>query len=126
MKRSDIRRFIRRGDVYILGAVLLLAAALGIWTRVTARGGSTVVITTPQRTFSYSLSRPQRLTLQGREGIVATVEIAGGRVRVETCNCADQTCVRTGWLSQTGQTCACLPGGLMLQITGDGVDAIAG
>ena len=43
-----------------------------------------------------------------------------GRIRFAKADCPDRVCVRTGWISRSGQIAACVPGQLILRIEGDG------
>jgi len=41
-----------------------------------------------------------------------------GRIRFAEADCPDKICVRTGWISRPGQIAACVPGDLILKMTG--------
>lgn len=76
----------------------------------------------------YSLSQERTVAVQGQNGMELTVEIANGRARVRQSGCPDQVCVNCGWLSRSGQTAACVPAGVYIQVVGgsqtvDGVTA---
>ncbi|NLO36614.1 MAG: NusG domain II-containing protein [Clostridiaceae bacterium] len=43
-----------------------------------------------------------------------------GRIRFAEADCPDKICVRTGWISRPGQIAACVPGDLILKLTGTG------
>ena len=47
-----------------------------------------------------------------------TVEYQAGRIRISHADCPDQVCVQTGWVSRLGQVSACVPGHLILSVTG--------
>ncbi|HHY91473.1 MAG TPA: NusG domain II-containing protein [Clostridiales bacterium] len=47
------------------------------------------------------------------------VEIGEGKVRIVEADCPDQVCVRTGWISNSGQTVVCLPHKLVVEIEGE-------
>lgn len=58
-----------------------------------------------------------------------------GRIRFAEADCPDKVCVRTGWISRSGQIAACVPGHLIIKIEGgsgnqttgpDDVDVIVG
>lgn len=55
------------------------------------------------------------------------IEIKDGKIRVQSADCPDQTCVRMGWLSSAAMPVVCLPHGLVIEFADadDGVDAIA-
>ena len=48
------------------------------------------------------------------------VEIQGGKIRVKEDNSPDQIAVRTGWISEPGQTSICLPHRLVITIEQEG------
>lgn len=59
-----------------------------------------------------------------------TLELKDNRIRVSETNCADQSCLRMGFIERAGQTIVCLPNRVVVQITGNGepdsrVDGIA-
>jgi hypothetical protein len=43
-----------------------------------------------------------------------------GRIRFAAADCPDKVCVRTGWISRSGQIAACVPGHLIIKIEGSG------
>lgn len=48
-----------------------------------------------------------------------TIEIEPGKIRFIDANCPDKICVKTGWISEPGQTSVCLPHKLMISIMGN-------
>lgn len=56
------------------------------------------------------------------------IEIKEHKIRVQSADCPDQTCVKMGWLDSAAMPIVCLPHGLVLELTdGDsnGVDAVS-
>ncbi|KZL94255.1 NusG domain II-containing protein [Clostridium magnum] len=47
-----------------------------------------------------------------------TIEVEPGRIRFIDADCPDKVCIKTGWLSEPGQTAVCLPHKLMIKING--------
>jgi hypothetical protein len=47
-----------------------------------------------------------------------TIEVEPGRIRFVDADCPDKICIKTGWLSEPGQTAVCLPHKLMINING--------
>ena len=89
------------------------------------------MVTTPDGETVLSLDQPAVVSFTGKNGMVLTVEVADGRVRVRESGCPDQICVHSGWLSSTGQSAACVPAGIAVRVragsaSSDGVDAVAG
>lgn len=118
----------RSGDfvVLLLAAVVAAVCCFQIWRPRAA--GQTAVIVSPAGEQRYLLSQQTTLTVEGKNGIVLSIEIDGGRVRVAHSDCPDQVCVHSGWLSKNGQTAACVPAGVSVRVIGgisevDGVTA---
>ncbi len=107
---------LRRGDyvVLLLAAVTATLCCWQIWRPRLA--GQTAVIVTPVGEQRYSLSQKMDFAIEGKDGIVLSVEIDGGRVRVAHSGCPDQVCVNSGWLSKNGQTAACVPAGVSVRV----------
>ncbi len=110
---------LRRGD-YVVLLLAVVAAAVCCWQIWKPRAaGQTAVIVTPTGEQRYSLSQETAFTVEGKDGIVLSVEIDGSRVRVAHSDCPDQVCVHSGWLSKNGQTAACVPAGVSVRVVGD-------
>lgn len=122
---------VRRADLVLAACVLAAALLLLAGGRLFARPGSTAVVTTPDGETVLRLDRPAVVSFTGKNGIVLTVEVADGRVRVKDSDCPDQICVHSGWLSSSGQSAACVPAGIAVRVsTGSDssgeVDAVTG
>lgn len=46
------------------------------------------------------------------------IEVEPGRIRIIDADCPDKVCVKTGWISEPGQTAVCLPHKLIIGIEG--------
>ena len=130
---SPVRRspVVRRADFLLAGMVLAVALLLLTGGGLFARPGAAAVVTTPDGETVLSLDQPAVVSFTGKNGMVLTVEVADGRVRVRESGCPDQICVHSGWLSSTGQSAACVPAGIAVRVragsaSSDGVDAVAG
>lgn len=49
-------------------------------------------------------------------GIPVIIEVEPGRIRFQASECPDQICVKTGWISNQGQSAACLPAKTIITI----------
>lgn len=113
-------------DGVILLAVLLAAGGL-FWLGRPRAAGQAAVITTPTGEQTYSLSTDREITLTGRDDRTVVIRIQNGQLCFAEAECPDQICVHSGWLTQAGDTAACVPAGMAVRITGDPpVDGIAG
>ena len=112
-------------------AVLACAGFL-LWQRASAQAGVSV------RIYQYGelveevrldqVTEPYTIPLSGEDGAENLVEVAPGRVRMQSANCPDQVCVNQGWISDATVPVVCLPHQVVLEITGgeSHADAAAG
>ncbi len=130
-RRTEFRKTsacVRWGDLVVAAVVLIVAVVLGalvFWPR---QAGQSAVLQTPAGEQRLPLSEDARYEAAGNEGMVLTIEVADGRVRVLSSDCPDQVCVHTGWLSRDGDTAACVPAGVSVRVEGgeeSPVDAVA-
>lgn len=108
----------RPADVVVvaMAALLVGAAWASLWTRggpgeyaqVSAPGAP------PQR---VAPARDATLDVRGRLGH-STLEVRAGRVRFVDSPCVGRLCVHAGWLARSGQVAACLPNGIVVEVTG--------
>lgn len=57
-------------------------------------------------------------TLPYNNGHFNKVEVEPGKIRFVDADCPDKVCVKTGWISEPGQTSVCLPHKVMIRIEG--------
>ena len=120
--RQPWYRQLRWGDflMYILIAtvavVLFLAAPKGI------SGQAQVAVLTEDGkvVFQKPVAELQaagsfEIEAQGFHYVIA---YENGKIRFSEADCPDKVCVRSGWVTRTGQVAACVPGHLILKITG--------
>lgn len=46
------------------------------------------------------------------------IEVEPGKIRFIDADCPDKVCVKTGWISEPGQTAVCLPHKMIIKIQG--------
>ena len=106
------------GDILLVAAVLAAAALLvarpeGRTPRsASVRVGHEVVRVLP-------LDEGARLDVTGPVG-VSQLRVEDGRIRVLASPCAQQVCVRRGWLRQVGDVAVCVPNRLVVRVEGAG------
>jgi len=102
--------------VVALAALLVGAAWAALWT-----GGGpahTVQVIAPGDTSRrVPLAQDGVLAVPGHLGD-SRIEIRDGRVRFVDSPCVGRYCVHSGWLSRSGQVAACLPNGVVIEVTG--------
>ncbi|MGO5095523.1 NusG domain II-containing protein [Agathobaculum sp. LCP25S3_E8] len=121
-----MRSRLKWGDFVIIGTVLLLAAAL---TAALAAGtqGERLYAEIWQdnqlvERVALTDDTDRTIDLDGHNVIV----LSGKSARMESADCRDQVCVRTGTLTRAGQVAVCLPNRVVLKIVGETgeIDAI--
>lgn len=105
--------------VVVLSAVIALLLFQGASSSITATSHLEAVLTVSGeevwRTSLSELSAPKTHKVTVAAGSLTVLEEAG-KVCVQSSDCPDQICVRTGWLSFAGQTAVCLPLKVVLKV----------
>lgn len=118
----------RKADVILI--VLLLALCVVIFGLiqifVKKDGAAAVVKVDGNVVEELDLKRDNMIEVGGYDGGVNKIEVKDGKVRMINADCPDELCVKTGWISKTGETIVCLPHRVVVEITGEGggVDSI--
>lgn len=121
-----MRGRLKWGDFIIIGAVLLLAAALTALMAQNTAGGRLYAEVWQNDVLVERVAltdeTDRTIALDGHNVIV----LAGKTARVESADCHDQVCVRTGTLMRAGQVAVCLPNRVVLKLVGETgeIDAI--
>lgn len=114
------------GDFVIVAVVLLLAAALTAWFALGTSDGQLYAEVWQDDVLVERVKLTDEtdceIDLDGHNVIV----LAGKTARMESADCHDQVCVRTGTLTRAGQVAVCLPNRVILKIVGETseIDAI--
>lgn len=120
----------KRNDVIIIVSFVLIAVISAVWFAISMNNKSKTkyvevyVDNTPYKSVKFSDNMPeQTFTVQTKYGW-NTVHIANGKVNVENANCRDKICVKSGYISKTGQSIVCLPHKMIVEIKGNGENEI--
>lgn len=121
-----MRSRLKWGDFVIITAVLALAAALVAWFALGTSDGQLYAEVWQDDVLVERVKltdeTDREIDLDGHNVIV----LAGKTARMESADCHDQVCVRTGTLTRAGQVAVCLPNRVILKIVGETseIDAI--
>ncbi|HOJ11758.1 MAG TPA: NusG domain II-containing protein [Clostridiales bacterium] len=113
----------RPGDFALL-AIILAIAVVNIMMFMQKKDGSpTALIIKDGKTLqSIKLDEvKERIEIKGQGKYNELIAVENGRIRFEESDCPDKTCVRTGWISRSGQSAVCLPAGIIIKIVGDDI-----
>ncbi len=121
-----MRSKLKWGDFIIIGAVLVLAAAVSGILALGASGDRLYAEVWQDNALIERVeltdSTDRTIDLDGHNVIV----LYGRTAAMQSADCRDQVCVRTGTLTRAGQVAVCLPNRVVLRITGETseIDAI--
>ena len=121
-----MRSKLKWGDFVIIGVVLALAAAIAAVLALGTSGDRLYAEVWQDNTLVERVeltdSTDRTIDLDGHNVIV----LSGRTAAMQSADCRDQVCVRTGTLTRAGQVAVCLPNRVVLRITGgtSEIDAI--
>ena len=121
-----MRSKLKWGDFVIIGVVLALAAAIAAVLALGVSGDQLYAEVWQDNTLVERVQLTEEtdrtIDLDGHNVIV----LSGRTARMQSADCRDQVCVRTGTLTHAGQVAVCLPNRVVLRITGgtSEIDAI--
>ena len=109
---------VRPADVIVVAAA---AALVGLsWAGLWSGGGQgeTVRVTAPGKpALDLPLGQDRVVRVEGHLG-QSVIEVAAGRARFTDSPCVGRYCIHAGWLADSGDVAACLPNGVVAEITG--------
>ncbi len=111
-------------DLILVGAVLAAALAVYVLVNVLGRDGQTVVVTVDGTVIAEKpITVNDAVEIKDADGYNRVV-IDNREVYMESADCPDKVCVKTGRISRAGETIVCLPHKVVVEIKG-GEDADA-
>ena len=121
-----MRSKLKWGDFVIIGVVLALAAAIAAVLALGTSGDRLYAEVWQDNELVERVeltdSTDRTIDLGGHNVIV----LSGRTAAMQSADCRDQVCVRTGTLTRAGQVAVCLPNRVVLRIAGETseIDAI--
>ena len=109
-----------KNDIFLILVLLALSGGLLAWREMTKRAGGEAVVTVDgAEVWRASLSRDAQWDYIGPGGEAGNrIVIENGAVRVDSADCPDLVCVRTGSIRYDGEQIVCLPHRLVVRVTG--------
>ena len=104
-------------DFLIIGVSSALTALSAVAVYGRSGGAGQAIIQGEGKTWVFPLNAEEKVSVSGPLG-ETVVELSGGRGRVLSSPCANQTCIAAGHLSRPGQWTACLPNKVFVYIEG--------
>jgi hypothetical protein len=110
----------KKNDLMLIGAILLVIAIIFAVTTLTKEDGAYVVVKVDgEEVGKYSLSEDGVYELNGGTNIL---RIENGAAYLTDANCPDHLCVKQGKIDETGETITCLPNKLTVTVYGNDGD----
>jgi hypothetical protein len=109
---------VRPADAIVVAVAALLVGAA--WAALWSGGGpgEFAQVSAPGAPArQLPLARDVTLEVPGRLGD-SRLEVRDGRVRFVDSPCVGRLCVHAGWLARSGQVAACLPNGIVVEVSG--------
>lgn len=104
------------GDLFAIGAVLLLAAVCFLAFLPRGGGGDAVaqIYQNGQLLMTVSLDRPDQFPVQG--DYCNTVTVKDGAIAITDSDCPGQDCIHSGSIRAPGRSLVCLPNALEIRV----------
>ena len=122
-----MRNKLKFGDFVIIGVVLVMAGALAAALAFHSSGDKLYAEVWQDdklvERVELTDTTDRTIDIDGHNVIV----LSGKTAVMQSADCPDQVCLRTGRLTHAGQVAVCLPHRVILKLTGtstDGIDAI--
>lgn len=117
---------LKKKELIFLGVLLLGLCLWAFWPK--PQGGAVTVTVDGAEIGRYSLLRETRLPVDGYGEFSLTLVVEQGQARVEDSACPDLICQEHTPISRTGEQIVCLPGRVVITVTGEeqSYDAVVG
>jgi len=107
----------RADSIAILFAALLLPGLYYIFWQPQLHATHANITDSDQQIKVADLSHTQELRIKGRLGD-SILKIRDGKIRFTHSPCKGKVCIHRGWLKYSGETMACLPNKVVVELTG--------
>ena len=123
---KNIRYLLKKGDIVLIGLLLLLTVASFFIFRVSLKKGSQVtILVNNKEQYRFSLSDDRDALIEGAIG-VTHIRIRESSLWVTEAPCPHKDCMRMGRISQTGEIIVCIPNKVMIVVEGEGGKSLDG
>lgn len=107
----------KKFDVYLASAMLIIALVWFLFTNISVKSGDTLIVTKDNDTVgNYSLSEDGVYSVKDEDKTLLLFEIRNGSVNVLSASCPDKLCVHQKSISKNDELIVCLPNKIVLEI----------
>ena len=109
----------KRNTIILVSAVVVVALAVVVFQMIFLKKEGTYALVQVQQEQRYrlDLQKETELVVEDETGF-NKIKVKDGAIAVTEADCPDKVCVRTGYISKTGEAIACLPHELTVTISG--------
>ena len=109
----------KRNTIILVSAVVVVALAVVVFQMIFLKKEGTYALVQVQQEQRYrlDLQKETELVVEDETGF-NKIKVKDGAIGVTEADCPDKVCVRTGYISKTGEVIACLPHELTVTISG--------
>ncbi len=109
----------KRNTIILVSAVVVVALAVVVFQMIFLKKEGTYALVQVQQEQRYrlDLQKETELVVEDETGF-NKIKVKDGAIAVTEADCPDKVCVRTGYISKTGEVIACLPHELTVTISG--------
>jgi hypothetical protein len=118
MTELDIKKKVKKGDLAVVCALLLILVAFFAMKTLlpSTENGYAEITVNGQPYETVSLSDTRIFTIQTAGNKSNTIEIKDGTIRVTDASCPDGLCIRQGGVHRKGESIVCLPNGVVITV----------
>ncbi len=116
-------RIFKIGDKILIVSIAVIAVLFMAWNTYGVSPGQQITAVIKQngnlikQINLNDLKNPEYINLNN--GINQVILAEKGRIRFLESDCPNQTCVKTGWLTKSGDRAVCIPSKVVITIAGD-------
>ena len=111
-------KYFKPMDIATIVVMLIMLVALLVLVFM-PKGSKVVIRVDGKILYEYSLMEDREILVQIDENNYNVVVIENGEVYISKATCKNKVCVETGKISKVGETIACLPNKLIVEIVGN-------
>ena len=130
MKNIFGRNLIKRSDVFVIFLTLLLIfSSLLIFRHSSSQNAVAIITVDGKVEKKIDLTLQENCIITLKTDPIVTLEVKDNKIRFINSKCPDGTCEKMGFLSNAGQTAACIPAKVIVTVEGlneSEIDAVVG
>lgn len=116
----------KKGDkiTSIIVILIITVSIIGVFTYKNFKSGPEKIALIKQdgkviKTIDLNkIKYKQKFIVKYKSSNFNKIEIENGKIAITDADCPDKICVKTGWISEPGQSIVCLPHKLIIEIEG--------